>query len=254
MSAGKGGVGSLRFEAALLLLAVVLPTAVAWLYFVLFAGQDAVRWIYSLGKVFQFALPLVWWLSLRAQQQPAASPTEVRIRDSTAAERRAGVFLGVAIGLVVTLATLALYYGALRHSIYLEAAAPQIQGKLLDMGVRTPAAYLMLAVFLSAIHSLLEEYYWRWFVFRRLQTFTSWPTALALSSGAFTAHHVVVLAVYFGSHWEATLFFSLAVAVGGGLWAWLYRRSGSLAGPWISHMLVDAAIMFVGYDLVWGAA
>jgi hypothetical protein len=30
----------------------------------------------------------------------------------------------------------------------------------------------------------------------------------------------------------------------------LYRRSGSLYGPWLSHLLVDAAIFWIGYDLV----
>ena len=32
--------------------------------------------------------------------------------------------------------------------------------------------------------------------------------------------------------------------------AWLYRRSGSLVGPWLSHLLVDAGIMVIGYDLL----
>jgi membrane protease YdiL (CAAX protease family) len=43
---------------------------------------------------------------------------------------------------------------------------------------------------------------------------------------------------------------SASVAVGGALWAWLYRRSGSLLGPWLSHMLVDAALMAAGWDMV----
>jgi membrane protease YdiL (CAAX protease family) len=43
---------------------------------------------------------------------------------------------------------------------------------------------------------------------------------------------------------------SLGVAVGGAVWARLYDRSGSLLGPWLSHLLVDAAIFFVGYELL----
>ena len=42
--------------------------------------------------------------------------------------------------------------------------------------------YLLLAVFYSAIHSLLEEYYWRWFVFGRLSQLCKLPTAIAISS------------------------------------------------------------------------
>jgi membrane protease YdiL (CAAX protease family) len=43
--------------------------------------------------------------------------------------------------------------------------------------------------------------------------------------------------------------FSLAVAVGGAVWAWLYDFSRSLIGPWLSHMLVDIGIFVIGYDL-----
>ena len=30
----------------------------------------------------------------------------------------------------------------------------------------------------------------------------------------------------------------------------LYERYGSLYGPWLSHLLVDCGIMFIGYDLI----
>ena len=45
---------------------------------------------------------------------------------------------------------------------------------------------------------------------------------------------------------------SLGVAVGGAVWSWAYRRSGSLLGPWLSHILVDTGIMLIGYDLLRG--
>ena len=70
------------------------------------------------------------------------------------------------------------------------------------------------------------------------------------SSLAFMAHHVFVLAYYFpGRFWIAAVPFSLGVAFGGGLWAWLYHRFQSLYAPWVSHLLADAAIMVIGYDM-----
>ncbi len=75
--------------------------------------------------------------------------------------------------------------------------------------------------------------------------------AIALSSLAFTAHHVIVLAFYFRGAWWMTLLASTAVFVGGAAWSRIYGRSGSLAGPWLSHLLVDAALMSVGYDMLW---
>ena len=61
---------------------------------------------------------------------------------------------------------------------------------------------------------------------------------------------MIVLGIYFEWQLLPTSFFSLAVAVGGAMWAWLYHRSGSIFGPWMGHLLVDAGIFLVGYDLV----
>jgi membrane protease YdiL (CAAX protease family) len=43
---------------------------------------------------------------------------------------------------------------------------------------------------------------------------------------------------------------SLCVAAGGVIWAVLYRRYGTLLGPWLSHALVDAAIFAIAYQMV----
>jgi hypothetical protein len=60
---------------------------------------------------------------------------------------------------------------------------------------------------------------------------------------------VVLLGLLLGSFGPLTWLFSLAVAAGGAAWAWLYEKSGTLAGPWLSHALADAALMTVGYRL-----
>ena len=63
-------------------------------------------------------------------------------------------------------------------------------------------------------------------------------------------HHVIVLREFFEeAPWLAWLL-SSAVAIGGVFWAWLYERTGSLFGPWLSHLLIDAGIFWIGYDLV----
>jgi membrane protease YdiL (CAAX protease family) len=108
----------------------------------------------------------------------------------------------------------------------------------------------MVGVFYSLLHSLLEEYYWRWFVFGQLRRMAPVWIAIAISSLGFMAHHVIVLATYFGIAEPVTWIFSLAIAVGGAFWAWLYHRSGSLVGPWLSHLLVDGAIFWIGYEIV----
>ena len=49
------------------------------------------------------------------------------------------------------------------------AAAELIRDKIAGFGIDSVWKYALLAVFYSLFHSLLEEYYWRWFVFRQLR-------------------------------------------------------------------------------------
>ena len=75
--------------------------------------------------------------------------------------------------------------------------------------------------------------------------------AVVISSVGFMAHHVIVIHGLLKAPWPFTAVLSLAVAAGGAAWAWLYQKSGSLYGPWVSHLMVDSAIMWIGFDLVW---
>jgi membrane protease YdiL (CAAX protease family) len=118
------------------------------------------------------------------------------------------------------------------------------------MGLGSPLVYGLFALFLAVPHSFLEEYYWRWFVFGQLRRVTPTLAAMVISSLGFMAHHVIVIHQFLQQGWPITLFFSLCVALGGFLWAWLYVRSRSLYGPWVSHLLVDFGIMYIGYNLV----
>jgi CAAX protease family protein len=229
-----------RLPWTILVLALLLPTAGALVYFVVASPTDPLfRISYSASKVIQFALPVVALLALDRRRLAG-------VRISTR-----GLSAGLIVGLGITLAILSLYSLGLRNSPLLGGLRDQIHAKVSGFGLASPAGFVVIAVFLSAIHAYLEEYYWRWFVHAGLRERLSQPVAIAVSSLAFAAHHVVVLAVYFPDRfWTATLPFAVAVAVGGAIWAWLYDRYQSLAGPWVAHLLTDAAIMAVGYDLL----
>ncbi len=147
-------------------------------------------------------------------------------------------------------AALALYFFVLKPAGVFDKAGDAIREKIVGLGASTIPRYVALAVFYCAVHSLLEEYYWRWFVFAQLRRRVSLPRAIVVSGLGFMAHHVCVLAVYFGWDSPWTYLMSLSVAVGGFIWAWMYEKTGSLYGPWMSHALVDTAIFIVGYDVV----
>ena len=105
-------------------------------------------------------------------------------------------------------------------------------------------------LFLVLVHSGLEEYYWRWFVYARSCERTSEAAAIILSSLAFAAHHVLDLNELLPGWWGATLLLALAVAVGGAFWAWLYGHCHSLIAPWVSHAFIDASLAVAAWDLM----
>jgi membrane protease YdiL (CAAX protease family) len=216
------------------------PTVATLVYFVwaerFSAGVQQAT--YAAVKSLQFVVPAVWMWAVLHEPIRLQRP------------RRGGVGLGLAFGLATLVAAWLLYHQWLSGTPTFSSAAEQIRDKILSFGLDSAWKYAALGLFYSLLHSLLEEYYWRWFVFGQLRSLTSaWP-AILVSAAGFTAHHVVILATFFGLASPAVPLLSLAVAVGGIFWAWLYERSGSLYGPWLSHLLVDAAIFVIGYDLL----
>jgi membrane protease YdiL (CAAX protease family) len=227
-------------DAAILAVALSLPTLVTWLYFVALSEQPAAvqQGAYAVGKTIQFALPAVWVLLVLKERPRLVWPGWP------------GLLMGLAFGLAVMGLMAAVYYLVLKPQGLFDQPAEEVRAKVKSFGVATLASYLVLAVFYSLVHSLLEEYYWRWFVFGYCCRPLPPSAAVAISSIGFAAHHVLVLAKYFGYGSPLTWLFTLGIVIGGAFWAWLYRRSGSLAGPWLSHALVVATIFLIGWDLI----
>jgi len=224
------------------------PSLMSWLEFVFLRGASrdgntAVQLTFGLGKVLQFSFPIVYvWF---------------RARDSIRFERpnTRGMLVGIAFGVGVGAGALVLYFGWLRTSPAMAGTPQQVHNWLveLDPFFTTFTGYLILAATFAVVHSFMEEYYWRWFVFNRLKAFLPVVPAVIVSSLAFMAHHVIVLNVYLQGHfWEAVVPFSLCVAGGGIVWAWLYHACQSLYAPWISHLIIDAALMGLGIDMLFG--
>jgi membrane protease YdiL (CAAX protease family) len=234
---------------------MAFPSVMAWVYFVALAegrppaqvSLQSLRWAvivaYAVGKLIQFSFPACYVLWTEPGRLRPAPPT------------RRGLAAGAAFGVLAAAAILGLYYARLRPELVKLGAPAQIAAKVRQFGMDSPAAFLVMAAFISVGHSLLEEYYWRWFVFGRLRRRVPVGWAVVISALAFTAHHVIILAVYVRgpeAFLTRVLPLSLGIAVGGAVWAWLYHRTGSIYAPWVSHLLIDAAIMAVGYDLLFG--
>ena len=158
---------------------------------------------------------------------------------------------GLLLGVTVVAGMLLMYFLWLKPEQYLAHFAPMIRTKARGFGMGNQLSFIAGAVLLASLHAFLEEYYWRWFVFGGLRRYMPVAAAVAISSLAFAAHHVILLASFFGGLTIPAILFSLCVAIGGAAWAVIYHRSGSLLGPWLSHAMIDAGIFVVGYDILW---
>jgi membrane protease YdiL (CAAX protease family) len=237
----------------ILLVGLLLPTLITWIYFVVLDGQPALwqQGAYTIGKGVQFLLPLVWvdWI-LGERPAMGTGPIAARLSAWLARPRPSDWLLAMGFGLAVGGLLLLGYYCWLRPAGIFQKPAEAVAAKVRSIGIDAPLVFAAVGVFYSLVHSGLEEYYWRWFVFGRALRGYALPLAISLSSVGFAAHHVLVLAHYFGYASPLTWLATLAIVIGGACWAWLYRRSRSLLPVWISHALVDAAIFVVGWDLI----
>jgi membrane protease YdiL (CAAX protease family) len=146
-------------------------------------------------------------------------------------------------------------YLGLKDQSFMSQVPALIQTKLIGFGVDTPIKYLALAVFISAIHSFLEEYYWRWYVYRELNHWIGHTKAVVFSALAFTGHHVIVVKAYLPPEIQSwgIWVFPAFVFVAGVVWSISYGKFQSLWPNWVSHLMADVAILWIGYRLVWPA-
>jgi len=216
--------------------AMFVPLLGALIYFVAYAGEPWARVTYVLVKLFTVGWPLlatllvlresIPWPDLRAREHWRAAP------------------LGLAVGILAGGAGLLLMASPVGGS--LTGFADHVRLKVSQLGVLEH--YLAFSLFLAFVHSAIEEYYWRWFVYGILRRLMSVQPAAVLAGLAFASHHVIILSQYFSLTWAVVL--GLAVAGGGYAWCLMIERQRTLMGAWLSHVLVDLAILWIGYRML----
>ena len=216
----------------IVLAVAIVGHAIAALFYAVLIADESVRSVFYFGsKIVVNAIPLVWVFAVewRPFRWPVSS--------------KRGWASGIAAGLFIAGFLLALYFFA-------------FAGRLDTSGLRAKAGaygaldhFFLFAVFLCVGNSAMEEYYWRWFVFGSLRRVMRFAPAVVVSSLGFTLHHIVVLAASF-TDIRLVLLYNVGVFAGGCIWAILYEKCGTIYAPWVSHLLVDVAIMVAAYDLL----
>jgi len=228
-----------KYQRALLALALILPAPLIGVSssFYLPPLQSASgdieigKVIWFLAKIWLVVLPVVWLLYVDGGKL-SWSPVNKK-----------GVLSGLAWSIPFAF-VIFFTYGLMRGTLI----PPTTKHQLLEMGITSPANFLIFASAMSLVNSLMEEYVWRWFVFSKFKVlFGVWP-AIVLSAFFFTVHHVVIV-WSFGSLW-LVLLGSISIFTGGIIWAWLYNKYNSIWPGWICHVAADTAIMWITWRLI----
>ena len=217
--------------------ALMLPLLGSLFYFVIAGAHPAARWGYGLVKAFTLMWPVVvlcWW----------REPIRFRLARSVGIGRSLleGGGSGIVMGGIVLVALLTPVRGVA------DGASGAITAKLTVLGLLD--SYWIFAIVLAVGHSLLEEYYWRGFVFGQLRRLLPLGWAHGLAGFSFSWHHIVLCSQFFPLGWA--LVFGGCVMGAGCVWSVLYERHGHFWGAWISHVIVDVVLLGLGGMIVFG--
>lgn len=117
-------------------------------------------------------------------------------------------------------------------------------------GLAQRGVFIAASLYWITINSLLEEYVWRWFVFRQFEKLMGGKLAVVAAAFGFTLHHIFAVAAQFD--WRITLLASSGCFVGGLIWSWLYLKYRSVWPCWLSHAIVDVPIFIAGWVIIFG--
>ena len=222
---------------ALLALALLVPAPSLGAFAALVEPRGAVgQAVYALCKAWLLAFPLVWLLAVE-RKRPSLSPLPRGRAGRALAE---GLLLGLVLGGGL-LGLDALLRERLLDPEHLRTAA-RASGF-----AASPAVFLGFALYLALVNALLEEYVWRWFVQRRCEELAP-RAAVPLAALLFTLHHALAFGVQFGG--LLALLASLAVFAAACVWSWLYARWRSVWPAYVSHVMVDAAALWIGWRVL----
>jgi len=221
---------SKQFLIFLVIVASIWQALGAILYMAILGDSPVAPWIFGVIKVIMISIPFI---AIAIGWKSGTFFKGIKFLDVIM-----GIFLGIVLFVVI--------YGVFRFFPELFARAltdalPRAQ----TFGIATPTVFIMVGFLFSVFHSLFEEFYWRWFLFGAIRSFSKQKIAILLSGLAFSLHHIIILSAFTTPF--LAIVFGLLVGVVGSFWCFLYERQGNIMSPWISHIAADFAIVFVGY-------
>ncbi|OPZ79440.1 MAG: CAAX amino terminal protease self- immunity [Alphaproteobacteria bacterium ADurb.Bin438] len=211
----------------ILIPACLVPFVASIFYFEILNGSALAKWIYLLAKIFILIYPLFFY-KLSDNYKKAF---KFDLKEA---------FIGLGIGAIILFAGVFILKIPYIFDL-LKTATPFVKSKIENFGVSEH--YILMAFIISFIHSFLEEYYWRWFVYGTSKS-------SIISAISFSLHHFIVLNFYYSVIIAIVL--TLIVFVGGLLFNLLYIRKNNIWGAWLAHIGADLIIFYTGYLMLKG--
>ena len=107
--------------------------------------------------------------------------------------------------------------------------------------------FLWVAIYISFVNSLLEEFFFRGFAFLTLKKFTSRKVAYIFSSSAFALYHVSMMIGWFN-----LVLFILSISalfIGGLIFNYFNEKYENIYISWLIHMFANFATNSIGFIL-----
>ena len=188
--------------------------------------------LFALCKGWLFAFPLLWHRFI--DKGPITfSPA-----------RKGGFLWGTISGICISAAITLAYIAIGDHLIDLSA----MQERIASVGLANARAYTLAALYWISINSVLEEYVWRWFVFRKSEIVFGRHLAVVVSALFFTLHHIVAMNVYMDG--IALVLCATGIFIGGVVWSHMYSRFRSIWPGYLSHAIVDLCVFLIGAHII----
>ena len=156
--------------------------------------------------------------------------------------RRQGVRMALALGAGVYVLILGGYF--LLSPLF---DFSKIAGSLSENAGVDRSNFLPVSLYISFVNSLLEEFFFRGFLFSNLKSLSR-PFAYGFSSLAFSLYHVAMML-----GWFSPLLFALVLvglAAGGVIFNLLNEKLQTVFGSWLVHMFANFAINTIGFLLL----
>ncbi|NQD38180.1 CPBP family intramembrane metalloprotease [Permianibacter sp. IMCC34836] len=196
--------------------------------------------VWAFAKLWFLLAPVLWYVLIE-KQRISWSPLQGHVSAANS-----GMLAGLLSGLLMAASIVGGYllFGKGQFD-----PAP-MRSLLQTAGLTSPERYLLMAAYWTLFNSLVEEYAFRWFLFRQCERLLPAVWAVLAAAVIFTVHHSLALSAYVP--WQLNLLGSLGVGVAGVIWSALYARYRSVWPGYLSHLFADVAVFAVGYDVLFG--